>query len=87
MDKPTLDQVLEAAQQLSIDDQRRLVRLLNLPKPKTIEELAEEQGVKPMDWKAAAERARGIWPDDESIDDFLAFLEESRGRDWSRKRA
>jgi hypothetical protein len=86
MDKPTLDQVLEAAKQLSIADQRRLVRLLNLPKPKTIEELAEEQGVKPFNLKEAQAEAAGIWPEDESIDDFLAFLDESRGRDRSRKR-
>jgi hypothetical protein len=75
-DTPTLDEVLDLARKLSIADQQRLVRLLK--PPKTIEQLAEEQGIKPMDWKAAAERARGIWPEDESIDDFLAFLEESR---------
>jgi hypothetical protein len=61
---------------LPIIDQQRLVRLLH--PPKTIEQLAAEQGIKPGDWKAAAERARGVWPEDESIDDFLAFLRESR---------
>jgi hypothetical protein len=76
MSEPTLDEVLEAAKQLSIADQQRLVRLLN--PPKTIEQLAEEQGVKPMDWKTAAERAKGVWPEDEDIDEFLAFLRESR---------
>jgi len=76
MTTPTLDEVLELAKRLPIVDQQRLVRLLN--PPKTIEQLAEEQGIKPGDWKAAAERARGVWPEDESIDDFLAFLEESR---------
>jgi hypothetical protein len=100
MDKPTLEQVLEAARKLSIADQQRLVRLLNPPKtieqiakeqlsrrrdpdgqlrpPKTIEQLAEEQRIKPTDWETLTERARGIWPEDESIDDFLAFLKESR---------
>lgn len=73
---PTLDEVLEMARRLPIADQQRLVRLLH--PPKTIEQLAEEQGIKPGDWKAAAERARGVWPEDESIDDFLAFLRESR---------
>jgi hypothetical protein len=73
---PTLDEVLTLARQLPIIDQQRLVRLLN--PPKTIEQLAKEQGVGPFDWDRAAERARRIWPEDESIDDFLAFLEESR---------
>ena len=75
-DTPTLDEVLELARRLPIADQQRLVRLLH--PPKTIEQLAEEQGIKPGDWKIAAERARGVWPEDESIDDFLAFLRESR---------
>jgi hypothetical protein len=43
---PTLDEVLEMARRLSIADQQRLVRLLN--PPKTIEQLAEEQGVRPF---------------------------------------
>jgi hypothetical protein len=37
--------------------------------PKTIEQLAEEQGVGPFDWDRAAARARRIWPEDESIDE------------------
>jgi transposase-like protein len=76
MGTPTLDEVLELARRLPIADQQRLVRLLH--PPKTIEQLAEEQGIKPGDWKIAAERAKGVWPADESIDDFLAFLRESR---------
>jgi hypothetical protein len=76
MTEPTLDEVLELARKLSIADQQRLVRLLK--PPKTIEQLAEEQGVKPFDWKEAQAEAAGIWPEDESIDEFLAFLRESR---------
>jgi hypothetical protein len=76
MTTPTLDEVLELAKRLTIADQQRLVRLLN--PPKTIEQLAEEQGVGPFNWDRAAERARRIWPEEDSIDDFLAFLEESR---------
>jgi len=41
LDKPTLEQVLEAARKLSIADQQLLVRLLN--PPKTIEQIAKEQ--------------------------------------------
>lgn len=84
MDTPTLDEVLELARRLPISDQQRLVRLLS--PPKAIEQLAEEQGIKPMDWEAAAERARGVWPEDESIDDFLAFLRESRRDNASESR-
>ena len=75
MDTPTLDQVFEAAKQLSIADQQLLVKLLS--PPKTIEQLAEEQGIGPFDVEAARAKAT-FWPEDESIDDFLTFLKESR---------
>jgi hypothetical protein len=83
MSTPTLDQVFHDAKQLSIVDQQLLAELLK--PPKTIEQLAEEQGIKPFDFEAARVRASGIWPEDESIDDFLAFLRESR-RDSSQER-
>ena len=76
MTTPTLEEVLELARKLSIADQQRLVRLLH--PPKTLEQLAEEQGVKPFNWDEAVERAKGIWPEEDSIDDFLTFLRESR---------
>jgi hypothetical protein len=76
MSAPTLDQVFLDAQQLSIVDQQLLAELLN--PPKTIEQLAEEQGIRPFDFETARARASGIWPEDESIDDFIAFLRESR---------
>jgi hypothetical protein len=76
MTTPTLEEVLELARKLSIADQQRLVRLLH--PPKTLEQLAEEQGVKPFNWDEVAERAKGIWPEEDSIDEFLAFLRESR---------
>jgi hypothetical protein len=76
-EKPTatLDEVLELAQQLSIADQQRLVRLLN--PPKTIEQIAAEQGIGPFDFKAAQAEA-DFWPEDESADEFVAFIRESR---------
>jgi hypothetical protein len=83
MSTPTLDQVFQDAQQLSLIDQQLLAELLK--PPKTIEQLAEEQGIKPFDFEAARIRASGIWPEDESIDDFIAFLRESR-RDSSQER-
>jgi len=76
MTTPTLEEVLELARKLSIADQQRLVRLLH--PPKTLEQLAEEQGVKPFNWKEARAEAAGIWPEEDSIDEFLAFLKESR---------
>jgi len=46
---------------------------------KTLEELAAEQGVKPIeDVDAFLKSAKGIWPENESIDDFLAWLREMR---------
>jgi hypothetical protein len=43
---------------------------------KSIEELAAEKGVKPV---TNPEELRGdFWPEDESIDDFLAWLRELR---------
>jgi hypothetical protein len=72
---PTLDEILELAQRLPIDDQQRLVRLLN--PPKTIEQIAAEQGIGPFDFKAAQAEAM-FWPEDENIDDFTAFIRESR---------
>ena len=41
-----------------------------------IDELSNAQGVAPFN---ASHRApSGVWPDDESTDDFLAFLKQSR---------
>jgi len=78
MTTPTLDKVLDMARRLSLDDQRRLCRLLNPPEAKTIEEMAAEQGVKPFNWDEVQSKAT-FWPEEESIDDFLEFLDESRG--------
>ena len=75
MDTPTLDQVFEAAKQLPIADQQLLVELLK--PPKTIEQLAAEQGIRPFDFKAAQAEAT-FWPEEESVDDFVAALRQWR---------
>lgn len=75
MSIPTLEQVFHDAQQLPIADQQLLVELLK--PPKTIEQLAEEQGVRPFDFKAAQTEAT-FWPEDESVDDFIAALRRWR---------
>ena len=47
-------------------------------KPLDLDELAAQQGVKPV---ARFEDLLGdFWPEDERIEDFLAWLDESRGR-------
>jgi hypothetical protein len=81
---PTLDEVLELAQRLPIADQQRLVRLLN--PPKTIEQIAAEQGIGPFDFKAAQAEAT-FWPEDESADEFVEFVRESRRDSASESRA
>ena len=42
---------------------------------KTIEQLADEQGIKPC---ADPVDLAGDWPSDESVDDFLALIKRSR---------
>ena len=73
---PTLDEIVAAVRQLSFADQRALVALIK--PPKSIEQLAAEQGVGPFDPEKARRQAAGIWPEDESLDDFTAWLRESR---------
>jgi hypothetical protein len=77
-DERDTGQNLEEIQELSDDEQERLRKLLAekaraSETPKSIEELAAEQGVGPMDFEEL--RALGeFWPEDESIDDFLEFV-------------
>jgi hypothetical protein len=39
----------------------------------TLEELADEQGIEPVE--RLEDLVSGFWPDDESVDDFLAAIE------------
>ncbi len=75
MSTPTFEQVLKDAQSLSPDERRLLSDLLEAPK--SLEEIAAEQGVKPFDFDAVRREA-SFWPEDESIDDFIATLQEWR---------
>jgi hypothetical protein len=72
---PTFEQVLKDAQSLPVEKRRLLSELLE--SPKSLEEIAAEQGVKPFDFDAAQREAR-FWPEEESIDDFIATLQEWR---------
>jgi hypothetical protein len=49
--------------------------LPRLPKKIDIEQLAKEQGVKPF---VPGRKHPGVWPEDESVDDFIAFIRELR---------
>lgn len=46
--------------------------------------LAEEQGVKPLDFDALLAKA-DFWPEDENIDDFIAAVQEWRSEGGERE--
>lgn len=71
----TLEQVLRDARSLPLEDQRLLAELIE--PPKSLLELAAEQGVKPFDF-AETQRAARFWPENESADEFVAAIREWR---------
>ena len=72
---PVTDQEEDALDAKRTPEQREaLARLLKS---------AEEQGVKPLT-PADLDAMRGVWPDDESIDDFIAAVRQWRSE--GRKR-
>ncbi|MFN0112726.1 MAG: hypothetical protein ACKVZH_28035 [Blastocatellia bacterium] len=79
----TLEQILQNAKQLPLEEQRALVTLLD--PPPSLEKIAAEQGVGPFDVESARRQAVGIWPEDESLDDFAAWLRESRQENRERE--
>lgn len=83
MNIPTLDQVLQDARRLPLEDRRALATLIEPPKP--LEQIAAEQGVGPFNVEAARRQASGIWPEEESIDDFLTTLREWRSEGRERE--
>lgn len=82
MDTPTLDQVLQDAQRLPLEDRRALATLIKPPKP--LAEIAAEQGVKPFDYEEARGAAAGIWPEEDDIDEFVATLRAWRNEGKER---
>ncbi len=83
MSTPTLDQVYRDAQRLPLEDQRALAALIE--PPKSLEEIAAEQGVGPFDFKAAQQEAAGVWPEEESADEFVAAVREWRNEGRHRE--
>jgi hypothetical protein len=51
----------------------------NMPEHIAIEELTKSQGAKAFD--ASSKAPSALWPDDESVDDLLACIHESRQDD------
>jgi hypothetical protein len=81
MSMPTLEQIVEYAQALSMADQRLLAELIEPPRP--IEEIAAEQGVGPFDFKAVWEGPT-FWPEDETVDEFIDWWREGRSEQDER---
>ncbi len=72
----TADQEQDALDKLRTPEQKEaLARLLKL---------AEEQGVRPLDLDAVLAKA-DFWPDDESIDEFIATVAEWRSEGHDRE--
>ena len=80
----TFEEVLEEARKLQPLEKRRLSYILTEELPKTIEQIAAEQGVGPVNLDEL-EKFTGKWPEDENIDDFVAFVKESRKGDPYRR--
>jgi hypothetical protein len=76
-----LDRVLEEALKLSEEDQRKLIEMLSAVQPirprKSLEQLVAEQGKKPLKY-AELRKLGEFFPEDESVDDLVNFIRESR---------
>ena len=77
----TLDKVFADARRLSPEDQLRLIDMLDVPPPikprKTLAQLAAEQGTKPINFDELLKKGE-FFPKDESVDDLVNFVRESR---------
>ncbi len=76
----TLEEILKAARTLPPQEQRRLRELLAEEAPKSIEQIAAEQGKGPINFDELLALGE-FWPEDESIDDFIAAVREWRRDD------
>ena len=46
---------------------------------KSVDELAAEQGVQPIeDFQAFLDEIGGVWPEEESVEEFIAWLAKTR---------
>jgi hypothetical protein len=81
MGEAVFEEVLAKAQALSPVEQRRLIDVLaarqSIRPRKTLEQLAAEQGKTPVDFDVLV-RLGEFFPEDESVDDLVSFIRESR---------
>jgi 3-deoxy-D-arabino-heptulosonate 7-phosphate (DAHP) synthase class II len=80
----TFEEVVQEVRRLKPQEKRKLGQILMQETPKTIEQIVAEQGVGPLDFNELRKLAGG-WPEDENIDDFTAFVKESRQGDSYRR--
>lgn len=82
-----LERVLEEALKLSGEDQRKLIAMLSAVQPirprKTLEQLAAEQGKKPVKFEELLKLGE-FFPEEESVDDLVNFTRDER-RDYSER--
>ena len=69
------EEALRHALELLAIQQRKAAPIAQMPERIDIDELAANQGVKPF---RADMPVQGIWPEDESTDEFLVFLTQTR---------
>lgn len=78
----TLDRIIKEAFSLPPQDQRRLIELLNAriaqaTPQKTIEEMAAEQGKRPLDF-GRIQNLGSFFPTEESVDDLISAVRNLR---------
>lgn len=76
----TFEEILQEARKLKPEEKRKLGVLLTAERPTTLEELAAEQGKGPVNFDELLKLGE-FWPEEESVDDFNAFVRESRRGD------
>lgn len=82
----TLEKVLADARTLPPDEQEALLEALLMPviRPKkTIEQLAVEQGKKPVDFDELLKLGE-FFPEEESVDDLVNTVQEWRNERFTR---
>lgn len=82
----TFEEILQEARKLHPQEKRRLGQILVEEAPKSIEQIAAEQGVGPVDFDKLRKLGE-FWPEDESVDEFIEFVRESRREDPYRRLA
>jgi len=88
MEETPLEKIFETAMALTPEDRRHLLELLILSSPaieprKTLEQMAIEQGKRPLDFAEMRELG-AFFPEDESIDELVRTVREFR-RDRSTR--